>query len=162
MYKNFNIVAVFSILFFTEFSTAHEEDEILGYWLTSQSIVLISKCESQLCATIEHIFVDEGTDPKSILDENNRDKSLRERPIIGINLIEGFEYQKGLKEYNGGKIYDPGRGRTFKSNLYLLDNHNLKVEGCLMRLCGDEEWQALKVTFDEDGSKSAVLKYEKN
>ena len=31
-----------------------------------------------------------------------------------------------------------------------------------MRLCGDEEWQALKVTFDEDGSKSAVLKYEKN
>ena len=48
MYKNFNIAAAFFIFFFAEFSIAHEEDEILGYWLTSQSIVLVSKFDSQL------------------------------------------------------------------------------------------------------------------
>ncbi|MAR95171.1 MAG: hypothetical protein CMD46_02280 [Gammaproteobacteria bacterium] len=159
-----NLKIIFSCLSFFMFDhiVAEEEAKILGHWLTSQSIVLINKCDDQLCATIEHVFVEEGTDPKSILDSNNKDKSLRNRSIVGINLIKDFKFQKGLKEYRGGKIYDPGRGRIFKSNIYLLENKNLKVEGCVMRLCGHEEWQALKVTIDDDGSKEAVLKYEKN
>ncbi len=149
-------------LFVPNLLIAKEVDEILGYWLTTQSIVLVEKCNDELCATIEHIFVEEGVDPESILDTNNRDKSQRERSIKGINLISGFKYASGLKEYKGGKIYDPGRGRVFKSNIYLLDNKNLKVEGCLMRLCGHEEWKPLIVTIDSDGSRNAVLKYEEN
>ena len=149
-------------LFAPSFLAAKEVDEILGYWLTSQSIVLVEKCNDELCATIEHIFVEEGVDPESILDTNNRDKSQRERSIKGINLISGFKYASGLKEYKGGKIYDPGRGRVFKSNIYLLDNKNLKVEGCLIRLCGHEEWKPLIVSIDSDGSRNAVLKYEEN
>jgi|TARA_E500000178_G_scaffold290585_1_gene294090 uncharacterized protein (DUF2147 family) len=149
-------------LFEPSIAIAKEADEILGYWLTSQSIVLVEKCNDELCATIEHIFVDEGTNPESILDTNNKDKSQRERSIKGINLISGFKYVGGSKEYRGGKIYDPGRGRVFKSNIYLLDNKNLKVEGCLMRICGDEEWKPLIVTIDSDGSRNAVLKYEEN
>ena len=47
---------------------------------------------------------------------------------------------------------------TFLYNI--LENKNLKVEGCVMRICGNEEWRALNVSIDEDGSKSAVLKYE--
>ena len=153
---------LYSVLIVPSFLIAKEADEILGYWLTSQSIVLIEKCNDELCATIEHIFVEDGVDPESILDTNNKDKSQRNRSIKGINLISGFKYVSGLKEYKGGKIYDPGRGRVFKSNIYLLDNKNLKVEGCLMRLCGNEEWKPLTVTIDSDGSRNAVLKYEEN
>ena len=153
---------LYSVLIVPSFLIAKEADEILGYWLTSQSIVLIEKCNDELCATIEHIFVEDGVDPESILDKNNKDKSQRNRSIKGINLISGFKYVSGLKEYEGGKIYDPGRGRVFKSNIYLLDNKNLKVEGCLMRLCGNEEWKPLTVTIDSDGSRNAVLKYEEN
>ena len=149
-------------LFAPSHLVAREVDEMLGYWLTTQSIVLVEKCNDELCATIEHIFVEEGVNPESILDTNNRDKSQRERSIKGINLISGFKYASGSKEYKGGKIYDPGRGRVFKSNIYLLDNKNLKVEGCLMRLCGHEEWKPLIVTIDSDGSRNAVLKYEEN
>ena len=149
-------------LFAPSLLVAKEVDEILGYWLTTQSIVLVEKCNDELCATIEHIFVEEGVDPESIPDTNNRDKSQRERSIKGINLISGFKYASGLREYKGGKIYDPGRGRVFKSNIYLLDNKNLKVEGCLMRLCGHEEWKPLIVSIDSDGSRNALLKYEEN
>ena len=153
---------LYSVLIVPSFLIAKEADEILGYWLTSQSIVLIEKCNDELCATIEHIFVEDGVDPDSILDTNNKDKSQRNRSIKGINLISGFKYVSGLKEYKGGKIYDPGRGKVFKSNIYLLDNKNLKVEGCLMRLCGNEEWKPLTVTIDSDGTRNAVLKYEEN
>ena len=92
---------------------------------------------------------------------------MRERSLLGINLIEDFVYSNDAKELSGGKIYDPGRGRSFKSSLYLLENGNLKVEGCLMRLCGHEEWKPLIVSLNDDGKKSATLRealqlYEKN
>ena len=54
-----------------------------------------------------------------------------------------------------GKIYDPGRGRVFKSNLYLLDDGTLKVEGCLISICDHEIWQPLVVTINEDGTRTA-------
>ena len=80
--KSLKIIFICISFLIVGHTAAEEEDEILGYWLTSQSIVLIDQCDDELCATIEHIFVDEGTDPKSILDSNNKDKSLRDRSIV--------------------------------------------------------------------------------
>ena len=111
-----------------------------------------------MCATIEHIFIDDGIDQKSILDKNNKEKSLRDRSIVGINLISGFKYIDGAKKLSGGKIYDPGRGRVFKSNIYLLQNGNLKVEGCLLRMCGHEEWKPIIIKYGDDGTKEVELK----
>ena len=152
---------IFHILFTAVISfplVSKEDTSIIGYWKTSQSIVHIKVCEEGLCGTIEHIFVDEGVDPKSILDKNNKKKSLRGRSLVGVNLLEGFNYIEGENKISGGKIYDPGRGKIFKSNLYLLDSGNLKVEGCLLRLCGHEEWKPMEVAFNEDGSRSAKIK----
>ena len=152
---------IFHILFTAVISfplVSKEDTSIIGYWKTSQSIVHIKVCEEGLCGTIEHIFVDEGVDPKSILDKNNKKKSLRGRSLVGVNLLEEFNYIEGENKISGGKIYDPGRGKIFKSNLYLLDSGNLKVEGCLLRLCGHEEWKPMEVAFNEDGSRSANIK----
>ena len=137
---------------------ANNNSSMIGYWLTSQSIVQVKECEQGLFAIIEYIFVENGVNQESILDENNKNKSLKERSLLGINLIDGFVYSNEAKELSGGKIYDPGRGRSFKSNLYLLDNGNLKVEGCVMRMCGHEEWKPMTVSFNDDGTMSAKLK----
>ena len=72
------------------------EETILGYWLTSESIVEIKVCAQNICAQIEHIFVEEGEDPFSILDTNNRDEDLRNRTLIGINLLDGFKEDQKL------------------------------------------------------------------
>ena len=78
--------------------------------------------------------------------------------IVGINLISGFKYIEDVKKLSGGRIYDPGRGRTFKSNIYLLENGNLKVEGCLLNVCGHEEWKPLNVTLNDDGTMNFELR----
>ena len=116
------------------------------------------ECDQSLCAIIEVIFVGDGTAQESILDNNNKDKSLRKRSLVGINLISDFVYKEGSIKLSGGKIYDPGRGRTFKGNIYLLQNGNLKVEGCLLRMCGHEEWKPVNVMFNDDGTRTATLK----
>ena len=152
-YKNL----LFLVLLAVSSSTSSESNKTMeGFWLTSQSIVQVKNCDKNLCATIEQLFVDDGIDPKSIKDSNNKKRSLRDRPLIGINLLEEFPSNlSGKKVLKNGKIYDPGRGRVFKSNLYLLEDGTLKVEGCLMGICDHEIWQPLVVTINEDGTRTA-------
>ena len=150
----------YSIFFLIIFSVnLSSEEGILGYWLTSGSIVKIETCKNSICGEIATVFTEEGVDPKSILDENNKDKSKRERPIVGINILSDFSIEKSdQKIFKGGKIYDPRSGNTYKSNLYLNEDGTLKVEGCLAFICDGEEWQPLIVKIKEDGTREAILK----
>lgn len=135
------------------------DNNIFGYWLTSGSVVKIENCNNQVCGKIITIFVDDEVDPKSILDDNNKNKSLRDRMLIGIDLLSEFEINdQDQKTFKGGKIYDPRSGNTYKSNLYLDQSGILKVEGCLAFICDGEEWQPLIVKTNEDGTQEAVLK----
>ena len=135
------------------------EGGIFGYWLTSGSIVKIETCNNSICGEIATVFTEEGLDPESILDENNKDRSKRERSIVGINILSDFSIEKSdQKIFKGGKIYDPRSGNTYKSNLYLNEDGTLKVEGCLAFICDGEEWQPLIVKIKEDGTKEAILK----
>ena len=150
----------YSIFFLIVFSVnLSSEEGIFGYWLTSGSIVKIETCNNSICGEIATVFTEEGVDPESILDENNKDKSKRERPIVGINILSDFSLEKSdQKIFKGGKIYDPRSGNTYKSNLYLNEDGTLKVEGCLAFICDGEEWQPLIVKIKEDGTKEAILK----
>ncbi len=150
----------YSIFFLIIFSVnLSSEEGIFGYWLTSGSIVKIETCNNSICGEIATVFTEEGVDPESILDENNKDKLKRERPIVGINILSDFSIEKSdQKIFKGGKIYDPRSGNTYKSNLYLNEDGTLKVEGCLAFICDGEEWQPLIVKIKEDGTKEAILK----
>lgn len=132
---------------------------ISGYWLTSDSIVEIKHCGTDLCAKIEHIFVEEGVDPDSILDSFNSNVEERSRPLIGINLLEGISSQfESNNSFKGGTIYNPRDGKSYKAKLQLHDDGNLTVQGCVLFLCDGETWRPLSVTVNPDGSHTAVLK----
>ena len=153
---------IFGILLTSTFTIQQvqtAEESIVGYWLAPQSIFEIKNCDGALCAEIVQIFVAEGVDPKSILDINNMDPELQSRPLIGINIFEGFNGEFDSKTtLQGGRIYNPRDGKTYKSRLRLLDNGNLRVEGCVLFFCGGDEWQPLTVKINLDGSRTVVLK----
>jgi uncharacterized protein (DUF2147 family) len=153
---------IFSFLLASTFTIQQvqtAEESIVGYWLALDSIFEIKNCDGALCGEIVQVFVEEGVDPKSILDSNNMDPELQSRPLIGINIFEGFNGEFDSKNtLKGGRIYNPRDGKTYKSRLRLLDNGNLRVEGCVLFFCGGDEWQPLTVTFDLDGSRTVVLK----
>ena len=152
-------IIYFLALWFSSDSLLSKE-RVFGYWLTPGSVVLIENCDNYVCAKIETIFVDDGRDPKLILDENNKDKALRSRAIVGINVLSGFLIKDvEQRDFRGGRIYDPRRGREFKSNLHLKEDGSLEVEGCLAFICDSEEWLPLVVTINDDGTKNASLKY---
>lgn len=67
----------------------------------------------------------DGTPAK---DGNNPDKSLRSRQLIGLNMLHGLK-KEGSK-YAGGKIYDPGNGKTYNCSMQ-VNGDVLKVRGSL-------------------------------
>ena len=153
---------IFSFLLASTFTIQQAqttEESIVGYWLALDSIFEIKNCDGALCGEIVQVFVEEGVDPKSILDINNMDPELQSRPLIGINIFEGFNGEFDSKNtLKGGRIYNPRDGKTYKSRLHLLDNGNLRVEGCVLFFCGGDEWQPLTVKINLDGSRTVVLK----
>jgi len=157
MKKLIFFILVASIVNIQQAQTA--EESIVGYWLARDSIFEIKNCDGAICGEIVQVFVAEGEDPKSILDSNNMDPELQSRPLIGINIFEGFNGEFDSKNtLKGGRIYNPRDGKSYKSKLRLLDNGNLRVEGCVLFFCGGDEWQPLTVTINADGSRTGVLK----
>ena len=149
----------FIVFLSINFSLQASEDTIEGYWLSSSSIIEVKVCDELICAEISHVFVPEGTDPLTVLDKKNSNNDLQNRPLVGINLFEGFKKEQILnKVLKGGKIYNPNDGNSYKAKLTLLENNNLQVQGCVLFVCDGEEWRPLIVTFNPDGSRQAKLK----
>lgn len=69
------------------------------------------------------------TDDSPILDRNNPDPKLRRRKTLGIILIWNLAFEGG--EYEGGYVYNPRDGDTYRFEAELLDPDTLKIRGYL-------------------------------
>lgn len=116
--------------------SAVEGDAILGFWITQggDARVEVFKRGTQYFAKIvglrEPVYKpgeENGMDGKVRMDLKNRDRMLRNRPILGLEIMAGFEFGDG--KWTGGKIYDPKDGKTYKCKLSLGTDGTLKVRG---------------------------------
>lgn len=112
-----------------------------GLWATEEekSHVRIEPCGPQLCGVI--VWLKEPNDdqgqPKR--DIFNEDESQRDRMIVGLRLLSGFEASDDAS-WSGGRIYNPEDGKTYKSKMSLRDDGTLKVEGCVLIFCKSQLW----------------------
>jgi uncharacterized protein (DUF2147 family) len=64
---------------------------------------------------------------KPKVDDNNPDAAKRDRPILGLMILKGFE-KDGDNEYEDGTIYDPKNGKTY-SCIIRQKGNKLSVRG---------------------------------
>ena len=114
------------------------------------SFLLASTFTIQQAQTTEESIVGYWLAFDSIFEIKNCDGAL-----CGEIVQVFFDSKNTLK---GGRIYNPRDGKSYKSKLRLLDNGNLRVEGCVLFICGGDEWQPLTVKINLDGSRTVVLK----
>ena len=114
-----------------------EADNILGMWLTAEgkSKVEIYKCSDKYCGKIVWLKIPQyplddpqGMGGKDKVDRENPDGGLKTRPLLGINVIQGFIYD-GESEWDDGTIYDPRNGKTYNCKMTLTDENTLEVRG---------------------------------
>jgi uncharacterized protein (DUF2147 family) len=92
---------------------------IVGTWLVEggQSKVAISAQDGIYVGKVVWLKVPER-EGKPLLDAKNDDPSLRERPVMGLEVLTGFRYQ-GNGKWTGGEVYAPGRGKRYSAEISL-------------------------------------------
>jgi len=137
MKKFLLIIGIGVTLFWGSYVQAQNQDAIVAQWWNQEkeAQIEIYPCEGKYCGKI--VWLKEphypANDPKNMggkpkVDRQNPDPSKRERPILGMNLVWGFSYA-GENLWEGGFIYDPRDGKTYKCKMTLETPDHLKVRG---------------------------------
>ncbi len=136
--KSVIFVLLAALICFPKFVHADEPgDEILGVWHTAddKSRVQIFRVKNQYFGRIISLkepnwpATDElGMGGKPKTDRRNPNHELRNRPIVGMQLMTGFTLA-GKELWEGGKIYDPESGKTYKCKMTLVNPDRLEVRG---------------------------------
>ena len=116
------------------FAAALAQD-VIGKWKLADGTAIVEVYKSGDSGNGKIVWLQnpaesDGTPAK---DDNNPDKSLRSRQIMGLNMLSGLK--KTGDEYSGGKIYDPGNGKTY--------NCSMKVEGDVLKVRGSLDKKGL-------------------
>ena len=137
MKKIFMILGMGIAMILCSLAAAQTPDAVAGKWWNQEkeAQIQIEPCDGKYCGKI--IWLKEpnypADDPKGMggkprIDRENPDPSKRERPILGMNLLWGFTHSGG-NLWEGGSIYDPREGKTYKCKMTLEMPDHLKVRG---------------------------------
>jgi uncharacterized protein (DUF2147 family) len=116
-------------------------DPAFGEWLTQDGFahVAIAPCSqdpSMACGAVTWLKDPVGHPTRDI---HNPDRSLRNRPLVGVLAIRDMHPQ-GPGHFTGGTVYDPKSGKTYKGRLTALSRNRLQVGGCVLMICDSETW----------------------
>jgi len=99
-------------------------DAVLGEWINAEkdATFLIYKKNDKYFGKITW---GTGGDTK---DSKNPDPSLRSRDLVGLTILNNFEWG-GSNVWENGRIYDPKDGKTYDCKMTLKNPNTLEVRG---------------------------------
>ena len=118
----------------TLLSAAGYSQGVIGKWLTEggESQIEIYQSGNKLNGKIVWLKASDGT-----LDNKNPDAKLKGRKLVGSNILTGLT--KNGEKYEGGKIYNPKNGKTYKCSIW-LEGDKLKVRGYVAMFYETQVW----------------------
>jgi uncharacterized protein (DUF2147 family) len=118
--------------------SAQAASPITGRWVTQSKdgVVEVYSCGENICGKLSKFLVNPPAGPGA-KDINNPDRALRNRTILGMNVLTGF---KAAGDEWKGQIYDPKSGKTYRSIVYKGKSGNLVVKGCIGPFCQAQTW----------------------
>jgi uncharacterized protein (DUF2147 family) len=125
---------------------AHANDAV-GVWLTDEgkAKVRLSPCGGRLCSEI--IWLREATDEsgKPLRDHLNPDPRLRNRPILGMEILQNLQ-PAGHNQWDG-HIYNPENGKLYIAHVTIAGSY-MRLKGCVSWgwPCGEQTWMRVKET----------------
>ncbi|MGW8121832.1 DUF2147 domain-containing protein [Roseivirga echinicomitans] len=137
-------IAAFILLNMLGFNDPSNGDAVLGLWWTEGKKAKVRIYEKEGKYSGEIIWLKDAIDADQVIrDSKNAMDHLKPRPLIGIDLIEGFTFKESI--WVGGKVYDPEKGKSYDSILKLKGDR-LEVRGFIhMPVFGKSVfWQRVK------------------
>lgn len=128
--RQFSSVFILLFLGLTVQSKAQSENAIVGLWYNTEKTaqIEIMKMGAEYIGKITWLN-NPDPDGKPVLDRQNADPKLRNRPLMGLHILDGLRYVGGI--WKDGEIYDPNSGKTYSCELKLKTEKVLEVKGFL-------------------------------
>jgi len=111
---------------------AAPQDAIVGTWLTADGASRVEVSATK-AADGSSVYAGKVTwlkepmrDGKPLRDANNGDAGLRERPILGIEILSGFKATAG--GWSGGTVYSPRAGKNFPADVSIAPDGRLQLK----------------------------------
>ena len=98
--------------------------------------ITVAPCGNARCGTITRII--RNKPGESNRDAHNDDPSLRNRPILGIRVLEGLRWRDGAWR---GEVYNPEDGGTYRAVVRPGNRGSLEVQGCVTLFCRTVNWR---------------------
>ncbi|MGQ0671885.1 MAG: DUF2147 domain-containing protein [Hyphomicrobium sp.] len=111
---------------------AQTAEDAFGFWQepTTGGQLEVLKCGEALCAKIAKV----PPGKEDAKDVNNEDPAKRDRPLIGMMIMENAAKKDDTTW--AGIIYDRERGKSFDATVKAKDKNTLEITGCkLAVLC---------------------------
>ena len=126
---------IFSMIFMLAPLAAAFAQDVVGKWKLEDGTAIVEVYKNGDVYNGKIVWLQKPTeaDGSPAVDNNNPDKALRSRKLIGLNMLSGLKKNGG--EYTGGTIYDPGNGKTY--------NCSMKVEGDVLKVRGSLDKKGL-------------------
>lgn len=109
---------------------AQSPDAITGTWWNAEktSKIKVYEQNGRYYGKITHLETPNDPTGKPRTDTKNPNDKLKSRPLKGLMILQGLEYQ-GDGEYEDGEIYDPKSGKTYSCNAKLVGKNKLDLRG---------------------------------
>ncbi len=121
-------------------AAAQSADAILGTWLTTDedgyrdSVVEIVRQGTSYTGLVRWVALQtypagDHMAGQPLVDRENPDPALRERPVLGLPVLQGLQFSGD--SWQGGTIYSVRSGKTYRVRLKLPRPGTLEVRGYL-------------------------------
>jgi uncharacterized protein (DUF2147 family) len=108
-----------------------KEDDVIGVWKPEKEDykVEIYKNDTEFSGKIVWMKEANSKNGEPILDKLNPQRNRRAQPILGLEVVERFEFNNYDKSWEDGMIYNPMTGETMKCTINMLDKNTIELVG---------------------------------
>ena len=128
---------LFNLTLAVSLSALTGADDISGAWFNQDkdAKIEIAKCGDNYCGKI--VWLKDPTYPAGSklgipgtpkVDDKNPDAARRKDPLMGLEIIKGFQFAGG-NVWKNGTIYDPDSGKTYSAKATLVSPNELDLRG---------------------------------
>lgn len=128
------VITLISFLMALKVNAGNNPDAILGKWIAipkKNFMVEVLRVGKEYKARL--VWFNDRDDPSKPMkvrtDEKNPDPALRNRKLLGLEVLTNMVYNKAADRWESGNIYDAKSGRTWRSSAWLTKDGTLKVRG---------------------------------
>jgi uncharacterized protein (DUF2147 family) len=106
-------------------------DQICGKWMSSENnlIVQVYKDKDHFKAKIIWFRDDPSKPMGEWSDVKNPNPLMRNRKILGMDVLDDLKYDTESKSWEDGTIYDAKNGKEWSASAYINKQGLLKVKG---------------------------------